>query len=204
MALIRLVHTQSQLADLLVNDIEDGTPRRPFDDYSKQDVYVTYNRKSFNGGGVDVDTTQPGFIDLIPTDDVLLSRDHGVIAGFEAGGLVTVIDIATGTLVAPVVATAEQDTVDATDGTDDYRVEITGTAFLSIAPDVSSVIVTAANAATVTLTATEITGGGGVFTDTAITIPAALHGFATDESNNVASVTVTSNTKTATAAVTVI
>lgn len=202
MAKIRLVHTQTQIGDLLVNDIEDGTPRRPFDDYNKQDVYVTFNRKFFNSAGlVEVDTDNPGFIDLLPTDDVLLSRDHGVIAGLADGGFVTVIDIADGALAAPAVATANQDNADATDATNDYRVEITGTNFLSTAPDVSTVLVTAANAATILLTDADITGGGGTFTDTSIIIPAAVHGFATDESNNVVEVTVTADRQSDTAAV---
>jgi len=203
MAQIRLIHSQSQDGDLLINDIEDGTPRRPFDDYYKQDVYVTFNRKFFNGDGlVEVDETQPGFIDLVPSDDVLLSREDGVIAGLEAAGLITVVDVATGALAAPTIATADQDTSDATDATNDYRVEIAGTNLVSVSPDVSTVVLTAANSDTVTLTATAIDADpAGTFTATSIIIPATLHGFATDDSNNVTDVAVTANKRTATAAV---
>jgi hypothetical protein len=201
--LFRLIHTQTQLGTLLINDIEDGTPRREFDDYNKQDVYIPYYRNYFNNDGlVEVDETQPGYIDLIPTDDVLLSRDSGVIAGLEAGGFLTVVEIATGALAAPTITTAQQDTADATDATNDYRVVITGTNFLSTSPDESSVLLTAASAATVTLSPTDITGGGGTFTDTSIVIPAAVHGFATDGSNNVTDAAVTADRQTATAAVT--
>lgn len=190
--LIRLIHAQTQIAPLLINDIETGSPNRPFDDYYKQPVYVTYNRQFFgNDGLVGVDTTQPGYIDLVPTDDVLLSVEDGVIAGLVDQGLVTLVNIATGALNAPSITTAEQDTVVATDGTNDYRVEITGTNFLSTSPDESTVLVTATDASDILLTASDITGGGGTFTNTSIVIPQLVHGFPNDESNNVASVTVT-------------
>lgn len=200
MSKIRLVHNRTVAGAILINDIDQGLPVEYLDEERKQDVYVTYNRKYFSGLDVVTDTTTPGFIDLVPSDKVLLSRDSGVIAGHEAGGLITVLDIPTGALAAPTITTAEQDQAAGGDPTDDYRVEITGTNFVSYNPDVSTVSLTDGTS-TVELTSTDITVGGGTFTATSIVIPASVHGFATDGSEDITEVTVTANGNSATSAV---
>lgn len=197
MAKLRLIHARTVSGDILVNDIDQGLPVDFLDEERKQDVYVTFNQKQFSGLTVVEDADTPGFIDLVLSDKVKLSRDRGVIKGLEDAGLITVVDIATGALAAPAITTTEQDRTGGTDGTDDYRVEITGTDFLSTSPAVSTVALTD-GATTVTLTLTDVTGGGGTFTDTSIIVPQALHGFATDGSEDVSSVTVTADAQSVT------
>jgi hypothetical protein len=197
MAKLRLIHARTVSGDILVNDIDQGLPVEHLDEERKQDVYVTVNQKQFVGLEVVEDTATPGFIDLVLSDKVKLSREQGVIKGLEDAGLITVVDIATGALAAPTIATTEQDRTGGGDGTDDYRVEITGTNFLSTEPAVSTVSLTDGTT-TVTLTAAEVTGGAGTFTDTSIIVPQALHGFATDGSEDVTSVTVTADNQSVT------
>lgn len=192
MAKLRLIHARTVSGDILVNDIDQGLPVDYLDEERKQDVYVTFNQKQFSGLEVVEDTATPGFIDLVLSDKVKLSRAQGVIKGLEDAGLITVVDVATGALAAPTITTTEQDRTGGADGTDDYRVEITGTNFLSTAPAVSSVALTD-GVTTVTLTEADVTGGGGTFTATSVIVPQALHGFATDGSEDVSSVTITSN-----------
>lgn len=192
MAKVRLIHTQTVSGDILINDIDQGLPVEHLDEERKQDVYVTYYKKAFDGLVVVVDRTLPGYIDLVLSDKVKLSRDRGVIKGLADAGFISVVDIATGDLDAPTITTTEQDRTGGGDATDDYRVEITGTNFLSTEPVVSTVALTD-GATTVTLTADEVTGGGGTFTNTSIIVPQALHGFATDGSEDVSSVTVSAD-----------
>ena len=197
MAKLRLIHARTVSGDILVNDIDQGLPVEHLDEERKQDVYVTVNLKQFSGLEVVEDTATPGYVDLVLSDKVKLSREQGVIKGLEDAGLITVVDIATGALAAPTIATTEQDRTGGGDVTDDYRVEITGTNFLSTEPAVSTVALTD-GVTTVTLTAAEVTGGAGTFTDTSIIVPQALHGFATDGSEDVTSVTVTADNQSVT------
>jgi len=197
MAKLRVIHARTVSGDILINDIDQGLPVEHLDEERKQDVYVTVNLKQFNGLEVVEDTATPGFVDLVLSDKVKLSRAQGVIKGLEDAGLVTVVDIATGALTAPTITTTEQDRTGGGDGTDDYRVEITGTGFLSLAPYESTVSLTDGTT-TQTFTATEVTDGGGTFTDTSIIVPQSLHGFATDGSEDVSSVTVTADLQSVT------
>lgn len=138
MAKIRLVHTQEERGAILITDIDEGLPRDILDEERKQDCYVTYNKKSLDvaSNGVTkvvTDTDVPGFIDLVPSDKVLLSRDRGAIAGLATAELVSVVDIPTGALAAPTIATATQTTTG--------DVTVTGTNFVSFDPDVTSVTI---------------------------------------------------------------
>lgn len=192
MAKLRLIHNQTVAGDLLISDIDQGLPVDNLDEERKQDVYVTFYQKAFVGLDVVEDRTVPGFIDLVLSDKVKLSRDGGVIKGLYDAGLLTAVDVATGALEASTVVTVEQDRTGGGDVTDDYRVEVTGTNFLSTVPAVSSVTLTD-GVTSVTLTQADVLGGAGTFTATSIIVPQALHGFATDGSEDVSSVTVTAN-----------
>lgn len=109
------------------------------------------------------DLTIAGFIDVAESDRVLLSQDHGVIAGLKASGLITVTSFTPADVVAPTITSANI----AAGGT--YALTLVGTGFTSLAPDVSSVRI-----GTTTLSSTQITVAGGTFTATSIVIPAAL------------------------------
>jgi len=108
-------------------------------------------------------TAIAGYIDVAESDRVLLSQDHGVIAGLLAAGLITVTSFTSTDVAAPTISAANI----AAGGT--YALTLTGTNFTSLAPDVSSVRI-----GTTTLSATQITVAGGTFTATSIVIPEAL------------------------------
>jgi len=214
--LYRLVHTQhasTQGGGLQITDIDSGLPNEEFGMYRKQPVYVPYNKKSFqvsNGMAVVVtDTSTPGFIDLVPSDKVKLSADRGVIKGLAtaADPKITVVEIPTGALAAPTIATATFDD-DGVAGDDDGTVEITGTNLLSYNPDTTTIAVTGYDpAGTLDTVILQHDGVDVIVTATSITITAAAHGFGiltdatVDAELGVTSVTVTANGQNVTAAV---
>lgn len=171
--MLRLVHNQTVAGGLLINDIDDGLPNKTAkrgvgdpktyqrDGYAnkpKQPCYVPRVNLS--------DATQAGYIDLLETDHVLVSYNKGTIAGFVRAGLITVISFQPSDLSTPVLTTADLGTPGAGDLT------LTGTGFLSISPNITSVILTGTGA--VTKTAAQILTGGGTVSNTSIFIPAAL------------------------------
>jgi hypothetical protein len=188
MAKLRLIHNQTTRSKIYLTELETGLPNEKYPArVQKQVVYIPFNFTSIVDSEIVVDTTIPGFVDLVYSDKVLLSQDRGQIKSFIDDGFLTAIDIPSGALAAPTISLATEDTTtSATSATDDGLVTITGTGFTSLAPYVSSVVLTPTTGAPVTLTSTAITGGGGTFTATSITIPAAVHGFTddgTDKSN---------------------
>jgi hypothetical protein len=178
----------------LINDIDMGLPVDNLDEQRKQDCYVNYHHKYFQGLNVVTDTSVAGFIDLVPSDKVKLSVNHGVIAGMADLGLLDIVQIPTGALKSPNLATVTQDTGDT------YDVTLTGTHFTSYAPYVTKVSLTDGTTV-VEITSKDVLDNGGSFSDTEIVIPAALHGFATDGSEDVVSATVTNETGSSTTAV---
>jgi len=200
--LIRLVHSQNSQGVLLVSDIDSGLPNEAFGIYYKQPVYLPYYRTFFNGDGlVEVDETKPGFIDLAPTDKVLLSQDRGVIKGLADNTLLTVVEIPAGATAAPTVSASTHDTAtSATSATDDGLLTITGTNLLSYSPDTTSIEITDG-----VTTVTVADGDAGVtVTATSIEVTAAAHGFATGGTEDITSVTVTANTQSVTDAPTIV
>lgn len=139
----RLVHQQAELGPMLVDDIEDGLPREELGVYFKQDVYIPYYFQSFGNGEVVVDETRNGFVDLVPSDKVELSRDRGTIKGLEDAGLISVVEFTESDLDAPSISTAEFDSaasttdafeadfqiVDETTNTGDYEITLNGSTF---------------------------------------------------------------------------
>lgn len=152
--------------------------------YPKQKCYLPL--WSILPGGV-YSTTIPGYIDLNTSDRVLLSQDHGVIAGLVKAGLISTATVDPTLTVAPAITSAIV-------VVSPEALTITGTTFTSVSPDVSSVKI-----GTTTLTSTQITTGGGTFTATSIVIPVGLLPTITVGSTYV---TVNANNKSATALIT--
>jgi hypothetical protein len=205
MAKIRLVHTQTQRSALNLTDIDSGLPTENFPArLLKQQTYIPFYKKTVAGGRIVEDRSVPGFTDLVLTDKVKLSADRGIIAGLVASGKLQRVDLPNGALVAPVITAATEDTdTSATSATDDGLVTITGTGFLSYAPDLTQVTLVPTTGASLTVNEDDITGGGGTLSAVSITIPAAVHGFPVDGTNDLTSVTVTSNGQSVTFAVTI-
>lgn len=173
--MLRLIHAQTVQGGILVDDIDDGLPNKTAhrlgssgdpkaykrDGYAnapKQRSYVPRRKAS--------DTTVAGYLDLNETQSVLLSAKNGKIAGLQRAGLVSIVSLVASDLATPTLATADLDTPGAGDLT------LTGTGFLSVAPDITKVTLTGTGA--ITLTSTQITTGGGTVGNTSIVIPAAL------------------------------
>lgn len=169
--MLRLIHAQTVSGALLVDDIDDGMPNKQVyrlgseadpkayarDGYAndpKQSCYIPRTKPT--------DATLAGYIDLKQTQRVLLSAGKGKIKKMSDAGLITVVSFVASDLTAPTVATAVLST----------NLTITCTKALSIAPNISKVIITGAGA--VTLTRAQIEGGGGTYGETSIFIPAAL------------------------------
>lgn len=172
--MLRLIHSQVGLGAITVDDIDDGLPNKSVhrmgstadpkaykrDGYAnepKQPSYVPRVKAS--------EPTIPGYIDLHETDRVTRSAGGGKIAGLVRAGLISVVSFVPSDLSTPTVATADLGTPGPGDLT------ITGTGFLSLTPDVTSVILTGTGA--ITLTSAQIISGGGSVSNTAIVILAA-------------------------------
>ena len=173
--MLRLTHTQTTQGAILVDDIDDGLPNKTahrlgstadpkayardgYANYPKQKCYVPRTK-----------ATNPaiaGFIDLNQTERVNFSAGNGKIAKLKQAGLITTLLFNASDLATPVVTLADLDTPGAGDLT------LTGTGFLSLAPNDSTVVITGTGA--ITLTRNQIVVGGGTFTDTSIVILAAL------------------------------
>lgn len=173
--MLRLIHTQTIQGGILVDDIDDQLPNKTAhrmgstadpkayarDGYAnapKQKCYVPRTKAS--------NPAIAGYIDLNQTPRVTLSAGQGKIAKLRQAGYITVVSLTAADLAAPVVTNAQINVPGAGDLT------ITGTGFLSVAPNDSIVVITGTGA--VTLTRNQIVVGGGTFTDTSIVILAAL------------------------------
>jgi hypothetical protein len=136
--MFRLVHTQNVLGALYIDDIDDGLPNKTakrmgstadpkayardgYANSAKQPCYVPRVKPG--------DATIPGFIDLDETQRVIHSAFNGKISGFHRAGLITVVSLAASDLSTPVITAAQIANPAAGD------VTITGTSFLSVAPD---------------------------------------------------------------------
>lgn len=183
--MLRITHTQVALGPHHITDIDDGLTRqtskrgtgdpkrvqrdgnslsgpdkstKPGVNYLKQKCYLPRVKAG--------ETSVAGYIDIKETDRVLMSQGKGCINGLRVAGHVTVTSFTAADVAAPTLSVADLGTPGAGDLT------LTGTNMTSLAPDITSVILTGTGA--VTLTQTQITTGGGTVSATSIFIPAAL------------------------------
>lgn len=178
--MLRLIHQQTTQGAILVDDIDDGLPNK-----TSHRLGSTADPKAYKRDGYANDPKQPcyvprtqeaegfplvnGYIDLRETQRVTLSAGKGKIAGLQTAGYVDVVSFAAADVAAPTLTTAELDNPGAGD------ITLTGTTFLSVDPDITTVFITGDGA--VTLTAAQILAeAGGSVTATEIVIPAALVG----------------------------
>ena len=158
----------AELPSILINDLEDGTRRDEADgnivSLGKGPVYLPYE----SAPGV------PGFIDLVKDSKAVFSAAKGEIAKLVAAGLVTTLDIPAGSLVAPVLVTADFDVPGAGD------VTLSGSGFLSSDPIETVVNFTGPGAQTIVCDNTLLPvpstfiSGGGTISDVSIVIPVGL------------------------------
>lgn len=183
--MLRLTHTQVAQGAHYIPDIDDGLPRKTAG--RGNGAPKRFDRDGNSPGGVDRsvkpgvnfdkqkcyvprvkagEVTIAGYIDVAESDAVLLSQARGTINGLRVANHITVTSFLATDLAAPVLTLADKDTP----GAGDLR--ITGTGLTSLAPDITTVILT--GTAAITLTQSQITTGGGSISATQINIPAAL------------------------------
>jgi hypothetical protein len=172
--MLRIIHNQTVSGALLIDDIDDGLPNKEVhrlgstsdpkayvrDGYAnkvKQACYISYAKPT--------DATLPGYITVNQTPKVLLSAGKGKIAKMQTTGLITVVSLVQSDLNAPTISAAHLGVPGAGDLT------LAGTNLLSVAPNITKVIITGSGA--ITLTKDQILSGGGSVSNTAIVIPAA-------------------------------
>jgi hypothetical protein len=117
--LIRVINQQTLVRSILIDKIDRSQGN--FSGYAnraKQKVYVPYSNP--------LDTAVKGYVDLTPTDEVLLSADAGTIKKLASAGKVATAVVSSALIAAPVISAADEDNVD---------IDITGTTFFSVAPD---------------------------------------------------------------------
>jgi len=150
--MFRLIHSQVGLGALSVDDIDDGLPNKEVHRMGstadpkayKRDGYANEPKQpSYIPRVKATEPTIPGYIDLKETDRVIRSVGGGKIAGLQRAGLISVVSFVPSDLATPTVATADLGTPGVGDLT------ITGTGFLSLSPDVTSVIITGTGAQTI-------------------------------------------------------
>jgi hypothetical protein len=173
--MLRLIHNQVGLGSLLVDDLDDQLPNKEVhrlgstadpkaykrDGYANEPKQKCYIPRVKAG-----EPTIQGYIDLKETDRVTRSSSLGKIEGLRRAGLISVVSFSPGDLAAPTLAVADLGTPGVGDLT------LTGTNFVSLTPDLTSVIITGTGA--ITLTQTQIIAGAGTVAATSIFIPAAL------------------------------
>jgi hypothetical protein len=184
--MLRLVHAQTTLGPLRVDDIDDGLPNKTAkrlgstadpmayarDGYAsapKQPCYIPRTRRG--------NPAVAGFIDLDETQRVTLSAHSGKIKGLQMAGLISVVSLVASDLVTPVITAAQIAVPAAGD------VTITGTGFLSVAPDVTVVklfgvgVGGSVNAPALTLTTAQIIATApGAVSNTSIVIDTLVNG----------------------------
>jgi hypothetical protein len=175
--MLRLIHQQTVQGAILIDDIDDGLPNKQYHRLGATADPKAYVRDGIIGKPKQecyVPRTQaaegfpliPGYITINETQRVTHSAGKGKIFGFQQSGHIDVISLVANDIIAPTLTLADLGTPGPGDLT------LTGTTFVSIPPDVTTVILT--GTAAITLTAIQITGGGGTIGATSIVIPAAL------------------------------
>jgi len=183
--MLRLIHNQTVQGPILVDDIDDGLPNKSY-----HRLGSTADPKAYVRDGIIGKPKQPcyvprtraaegfpliaGYIDLNKTQRVTLSEGKGKIYGLQhnpaAAPLITVTPITASLLTAPTLSVADL----GAPGVGDLTLTIgTSGTFLSVLPDITTVIITGTGAVTVTSVQILATPGG-VVAAGSIVVPAAL------------------------------
>lgn len=133
--LFRVVNQQTINRSILIDKCDDGQSNTPgYAQYQKQRVYIPYANP--------LDTAVKGYTDFVPTDRVLLSANNGTIRGLTTAGRVSLTLLSSALVAAPVI------TGSVLPGA---STSVTGTTFLSVAPDLTYITLTNLVGATQTI-----------------------------------------------------
>lgn len=127
MHLIRVINQQTIRRSILIDKVDRSQGNSTgYAQKAKQAVYVPFSNPR--------DTAVKGYLDMVPTDDVLLSADRGTIKRLSDVGKLAFAVIDTTLTATSVVTSADHAITLAATTT------INGTTFLSVTPDVTYVI----------------------------------------------------------------
>jgi hypothetical protein len=168
-AYVRVINSQVLPRDILLDKIDRTSGQFETDltyaQTPKQAVYVPYVNP--------IDPTVPGYLDLVPSDEVRLQSQlpHGVITKLAAKGYVSFFTHAGGLSAGPSITGAVHNTPV---GDTTISGPASGATFLSLTPDHTYVILTNLSGAKQTIKDTAITGGGGTIAAASIVLPNTL------------------------------
>ena len=123
---VRVVNEQIIERSILIDKIDRSQGN--FEGYAqraKQKVYVPYVNPA--------DTQVKGYIDLIPTDQVLLSVDSGTIKGLQTGSYISFALVSSDDIIPSSISNASHG---------GGKLTVDGTTFTSLSPDVTAVVLT--------------------------------------------------------------
>jgi hypothetical protein len=126
------VNQQTIVRSILIDKIDRSQGN--FTGYAqraKQKVYVPYANP--------VDPSVKGYLDLVPTDEVLLSADAGTIKKLATAGRTSTAVVSSALVATPAITSATHGGAATT---------VNGTVFLSVSPDVTYLIFTNLSGAT--------------------------------------------------------
>lgn len=174
--MLRLIHNQTIVNGILVDDIDDGLPNKEVhrlgskadpkayerDGYANRPKQKSYIPRSQTNVGF---PTIPGYINLSQTQRVTLSAGKGKIQKLQTAGYITVVSFTSAQIAKPAISAAAHGP----------PVAITGSTFLSVQPDITTVTFAQGTGATApvpaTLTSAQIITAGGSVAAGAISIP---------------------------------
>lgn len=163
---IRVINGQVLPRSILLDKIDRSSGQFETDlnfaQQAKQQVYVPYKNP--------VDPTVAGYVDLVPTDEVLLQlyQPHGVILKLGVKGYVSYYGHSGAVAAGPSITTAVHNTPV---GDTTISGPVSGATFLSITPDHTYVTFTNLSGVSQTLTDTAILAALGTISATAIVVP---------------------------------
>ena len=157
--LIRVVNQQTIHRSLLLDKLDDGQANTMgYAHNPRNKVYVPFTNTTDVSGQL-LPVPVKGYLDLIPSDRVLLSANHGTISGLKAMGKIDSFAFSSALVAIPTISGATHSGV-----TNDTT--INGTTYLSVTPDVTYVKFTSLTGATQTVASTAFS----TFTSTQIKV----------------------------------
>ena len=177
--MLRLVHSQTVQGALYIDDIDDGLPNKQVKRLGSTADPNAYGRDGYANAPKQpcyvprVKAGEPavaGYIDLDETQRVTHSAFSGKIKGFQDSGFISIVSLTASDLAAPVIGTAVIDTPATGD------LSVGGSGFLSVAPDVTTILLWgagvggSASAPGLTLTLGDLVTSPSAITDTTLVI----------------------------------
>jgi hypothetical protein len=142
--LIRVINQQKINRSILLDKLDDGQANTTGYAYKARNmVYVPYS-KTTDSAGLALPSAVKGYVDLVPSDRVLLSAANGTISGLATSTHISTFAFSSALKKTSVISSATHSGV-----TNDTT--IGGTTFFSVTPDVTYVVFQAPGGATQTV-----------------------------------------------------